>query len=130
MTDGLTAVEFEFASKYFLNVFIPVMSPGSSTGVTIVPQSKDNSDPQPIPTPEIRQPSRRPTSLTFVASPSHSPKANSFEKEKVQVDSIPQILGVQSPQSKADAELEEKERWAYQIGFPRWIILRKAAKSK
>ncbi|KAK7692121.1 hypothetical protein QCA50_003740 [Cerrena zonata] len=105
------------------------MSPGSSTGVAPVPQPKGNGDSQPpLVSPENRQPSRKPTSLTFVASPSNSPKANSFEKEKAQVDSIPQILGVQSPQSKADAEREEKERWAYRIGFPRWVILRKAAK--
>lgn len=96
-----------------------------------MPQPKGNGDSQPpLVAPENRQqPSRRPTALTFVASPSSSPKANSFEKEKAQVDSIPQILGVQSPQSKADAEREEKERWAYRIGFPRWVILRKAAKS-
>lgn len=104
------------------------MSSSSSTGVAqaIIPAKENSSEPVTIQ--ESRQPNRRPTSLTFVASPSNSPKANSFDKEKVQINSIPQILDPQPP-SNHDAELEEKERWAYKMGFPKWLILRKAAKS-
>ena len=100
----------------------------TATATTAVPVKEDEA--QSVTEQENRgRPSRRPTSLTFVASPSSSPKGNRFEKEKVQVESIPQLLGVPTPPSNGEEKLVE-ERWAYQIGFPRWLILRKAAKSE
>ena len=100
----------------------------TATATTAVPAKENEA--QSMTEQENRgRPSRRPTSLTFVASPSSSPKGNRFEKEKVQVESIPQLLGVPTPPPNGEEKLVE-ERWAYQIGFPRWLILRKAAKSK